>query len=123
MEKGVGVTRLFSSQIFCFTFDFDEWPSTHTDADPYMRPYNDSIFSLRTSYASVFPEKRFHLDPDMEDGLDSSKFYKVSYTLNMLPQIGEYVVREADGSKSFVNKGQSLLEMANEVDELEIFEA
>lgn len=123
MEKGVGVTRLFSSQIFCFTFDFDEWPSTHTDADSYMRPYNDSIFSLRTSYTSVFPEKRLHLDPDMEDGLDSSKFYKVSYTLNMLPQIGEYVVREADGSKTFVNKGQSLLEMANEADELEIFEA
>lgn len=123
MEKGVAVTRLFSSQIFCFAFDFDEWPSTHTDSESYMRPYNDSIFDLRASYAKVFSEARFHVDPDLEDGLDSSKFYKVSYTLNMLPQIGEFVVRQPDGFKIFTNKGMSLLEMANDADELEIFEA
>ena len=29
LEKGVIINELLASKIFCFTFDFDEWPSTH----------------------------------------------------------------------------------------------
>jgi|TARA_B110000285_G_C14943642_1_gene523271 hypothetical protein len=79
IEKGVEIAKLFDSNIFCYSFDYDEWPSTHTDSDEYMRPYNGSIFDLRTSYRQIFHEARFRIDPETEASLDSSKFYKVSY--------------------------------------------
>ena len=71
---------MFNSQVFCYTFDFDEWPSTHTDKNDYMRPYNDTIFDLRYNYTKVFHEEHFQV-PDDEDApvLDSSKVYKVKY--------------------------------------------
>lgn len=50
IQKGVEVTPLFDSKIFSFSFDYDEWPSTHSDNKSYMIPYNDSIFDLRRNY-------------------------------------------------------------------------
>lgn len=50
IEKGILVAELLNSQVFSKTFDFDEWPGTHTNKELYLRPYNDSIFNLRDSY-------------------------------------------------------------------------
>jgi len=58
----------------------------------------------------------------LEGDLDSSKFYKVSYSLNILPVIGEYCVLDSDGKKRIENEGLNLLEVFNEGNELDIFE-
>lgn len=29
IEKGVPCSKLFQSKIFCFEFDYDEWPGSH----------------------------------------------------------------------------------------------
>jgi hypothetical protein len=65
MNKGVEVACLFNSKIFSFTFDFDEWPSTHSDKKQYSIPYNLSIFDLRSNYYQVFGE----LIPDDDQNL------------------------------------------------------
>lgn len=44
------MTPLFESQIFNFTFDYDEWPATNVDIDKVLAPYNKSIFKLRYEY-------------------------------------------------------------------------
>jgi hypothetical protein len=88
----------------------------------YIRPFNDSIFNLRTSYNKIFHEARFNGDPNLEGDLDSSKFYKVSYSLNILSVIGEYCVMDSHGNKRIENEGLNLLEVFNEGNELDIFE-
>lgn len=40
MNEGIKVSGLLGSEIFCYSFDFDEWPSTHTIDDTLVRPYN-----------------------------------------------------------------------------------
>jgi hypothetical protein len=122
IEKGVLVSSLFNSEIFYYQFDYDEWPSSHTDSMEYIRPFNDSLFNIRTSYDKVFHEARFNVDPNLEGDLDSSKFYKVSYSLNILPVIGEYCVIDSNGKKRIENEGLNLLEVFNEGNELDIFE-
>ena len=126
MEKGVAVSELFKSQIFCFTFDFDEWHSTSSDNSDYMRPYNDTIFNLRTNFHNVFHEDRFKLNPEDEtvelDQANRKKIYKVSYKLNTLPVIGEHVVRTEDNKLVFYNRGISLMDICIDSSELEIFE-
>jgi hypothetical protein len=47
IQRGIPVTELLDSDVFRMDFDFDEWPSTHTDDSKYIRPYNGSIFDLR----------------------------------------------------------------------------
>ena len=59
ITKGVKVAKVLNSSIFHYTFDFDEWPSTHTNDKKYIRPYNDSVFSLRKNYNKVFHEEEF----------------------------------------------------------------
>ena len=66
IEKGVLVSSLFNSEIFYYQFDYDEWPSSHTDSVEYIRPFNDSIFNLRESYNKIFHEARFNTDPNDE---------------------------------------------------------
>jgi len=44
LEKGITVCSLLSSNVFSLPFDFDDWPSSHTDNDTYQRGYNYSIF-------------------------------------------------------------------------------
>ena len=58
----------------------------------------------------------------MEGELDSSKFYKVSYSLNMLSVIGEYIIIDSDGQKRYENKGINLIEACYEGEELDVFE-
>jgi len=61
MEKNIDLTKLLSSEIFEIRFDFDQWPSNHTDEGTYIRPYNGSLFNMRHCYKEIFHEKRFDL--------------------------------------------------------------
>jgi hypothetical protein len=63
MEKEVKLEDLLNSKVFNYVFDYDSWPSTHTDRGTYMRPYNGSIFDLRNEYQNIFFEDRFQV-PD-----------------------------------------------------------
>ena len=61
---------------------------------------------------------------DENEVIDSSKVYKVTYTLNTLPQLGEYVQRDPlTGEKTFVNEDVSLMQMCIDADELDIFDS
>ena len=55
--------------------------------------------------------------------IDSSKLYKVTYTVNMLPTLGEYIVQDEDGNKVFINEGIDLINECIESDELKIFKS
>ena len=53
MELNVeGLKELLDSKIFKFDFDFDEWPSSHTNDAELSVPYNDNLFNIR--YASTY---------------------------------------------------------------------
>lgn len=56
IQMGIPLTRLFSSEIFRVKIDFDSWDSSHTNPKKDIRPYHDSIFTLRYNYNKVFPE-------------------------------------------------------------------
>ena len=58
-EKGIEVQPLLGSKIFCYPFDYDEWPGTHTNDGSYLRPYNESIYHIRKHYSTVFPGAEF----------------------------------------------------------------
>lgn len=78
------------SEIFIYNFDFDEWPSTHINDECITRGYNHSIFEVRSNYDLVFGEDEFKpIDIDESNPnqkVDSSKIYKIKYTLNLLPR-------------------------------------
>jgi len=134
IEKGIEITALLNSNIFSYTFDYDEWPSTHTNADEYIRPYSESIFNIRQHYKSVFPEAELQ---DVIGGenkaknIDSSKIYKIKYSINLLPQIGTHIEKfyfnlSKDGSEDqstdlLKNEGVSFMGLIAHSDELDIF--
>ena len=94
LEKGIETVKLFNSQIFQYTFDYDEWPTTHTDPNSYIRPYNSSLFRIRENYKNVFYEKNFvAIEDNMDENqqMDMTKIYKIRYSVNLLPTIGEYI--------------------------------
>lgn len=60
LEKGIECFSLLNSQVFTRKFDFDEWPSSHTNEDTALRPYNGSMFAVRDAYKAVFSEEEFN---------------------------------------------------------------
>ena len=54
MEIGIEISSLLDSDIFCYRFDFVEWPTTHTNKETQIRAYNGTIFNLRTNYNRLF---------------------------------------------------------------------
>jgi len=93
LQKGIVLHDLFASDVFTFKYDYDEWPTTHTDPETYIRPYNSSLFRLRENYRKVFAEKNFDpIENQLNDGpMDMTKVYKIKYCVNLLPAIGEYI--------------------------------
>ena len=59
LDKGILISDLVDSKIFGMRFDFDGWPSTHTEEDKLLRGFSDSLFTLRYKYKEVFPEEKF----------------------------------------------------------------
>ena len=60
-KKGAEMTPLLESEIFNYTFDFDEWPATNSDPNKQMVPYTKSLFRIRNSYKELFPNQ-YELD-------------------------------------------------------------
>jgi hypothetical protein len=88
---------LFNSKVFNMRIDFNGWPGNHTNLENCIRPYNGSFFQIRHMYRDVFPEPEF--DPlihtgntygSSEDKIDYRKIYKIKYSVNLLPQIGQH---------------------------------
>jgi hypothetical protein len=72
----------------------------HTDADTYLRPYNGSIFEIRSQYREIFHEDKFKIPGEDDAVVDTSKVYKIKYKINTLSQLGEYCVEdEVTGDK------------------------
>jgi hypothetical protein len=61
INLGVELTPLFDSDVFNYTFDYDQWPSTHVVREMEMRPYNGSIFEIRDKYRDIFFEDKFEV--------------------------------------------------------------
>ena len=125
LEKGIEISPLLSSKVFCQTFDFDEWPSTHTNQDDCTKPFNASYFDLRYSYIDIFWEDEFlpmeeNDDPDSK--VDSSKVFKISYQINMLPMLDMYVQEDCDGNKMYINDSTKFLEKCIDSGDLDIFD-
>ena len=54
IHKGVEMDRLLDSEVFNYVFDYDEWPTTSTDSQKILAPYNGSMFKLRYEYPKIF---------------------------------------------------------------------
>ena len=104
------------SDILSYTFDFDQWPSQHTDDKKYLRQYNGSIFDLQFSYTKIFHEEGFKdVIGNIDDlnsksgggGIDSSRIYKIKYVLNLIPSFGQHMVTEDkdDHQIDYLNRG------------------
>jgi len=52
------MVELMKSNVFNFTFDFDEWPSSHHDDSNCSKPYNGSVFDIRykETYDNLFSD-------------------------------------------------------------------
>ena len=95
VEKGISVCPLIDSKIFAQEFDFDDWPATHTEEDEISRPYNGSLFDLRYCYRQVFPEEKYAVLTNKEiEMVGKSKIFKVKYTVNLLPMLSEYCLKD-----------------------------
>ena len=126
IEKGISVHDVLHSRIFLVEFDFDQWPSTHSVKQRLIRPYNMPLFKLRENYRAIFPEPQFNRTPHAEGDEDQhNKVYKIKYTINLLPQIGEHFRQTYCGnqlsSSVLVNEGISLLESLSSSDQGECF--
>lgn len=100
MNKGVEVTPLLESNIFNYSFDYDEWPSIHHNTEQMLVPYNQSQFHLMFKYPQLF-RKLWLEDQDEEiqkmkggeQGQGQKKTgeikrkYKVIYHINILPSV------------------------------------
>lgn len=50
---------LVDSDVFNYTFDFDQWPSNHANFERALKPYHGSLFELRDEYSTIFTESKF----------------------------------------------------------------
>ena len=127
LEKGIEVKPLLDSNIFVFNFDLDEWPSSHFNPDWHLRAFNENIFMIRKHYRTVFPEEDFDPMEDDDGGqkknkkYDSSKVYKIKYSINLLAQVDMHIVESEDGQTEIINDGVSLMDLFGSTTELEIF--
>lgn len=79
-------------------------------------------------YREVFPEPEYeplnHTGKSYgssEDKIDYRKIYKIKYSVNLLPQIGQHF--NCEGNKeTYTNSEVKLMEICAESDELEIFD-
>ena len=70
--------------MFNYTFDYDEWPSTHSVRESYSRAYNGNLFQIRDKYQEIFPETKFEVPDENQAEASTSKIYKISYKMNLL---------------------------------------
>ena len=116
---------MFDSKVFNHTFDYDNWPGTHLNDETIIRPYNDSLFHIRNSYKEVFYDKELRPIEELaaeDDSIDSSKVYKIKYSVNLLPQVGFHIRKNlTNGKLESVNTEAGLMQLISESEELDIF--
>lgn len=86
MEKGILVKSLLDSNVFKMDFDNDQWPQSHRYDGKLIMPYNGSMFQLIDKYKETFGDE---LEKE-EYFVSGNKMFKIKYTLNILPIIGEH---------------------------------
>ena len=122
MEKGIEVTPLLNSNIFNVSFDFDDWPGSHPNDSKSIKAYNGSYFDIRLMYLDIFGYGE-DFAPDAANKVkDKSKIYKIKYSVNLLGQCGMYVTTNGDGEIEIVNEDVNLMSLAEETEEMEIFD-
>ena len=90
-----------------------------------MRKFDFSLYDVRTKYRNCFPEDKFEDKLgkiDEHTNIDSSKIYKLSYKLVLIPCFGQHFKEDID-SKKFVHVRADIPLMAilSESEELSIF--
>ena len=90
LEQEVKIEDLLKSEVFSFSFDFDEWPTAHPYNKDDIRAYNFSIFEIRKHYRAVFCEPEYEPMSMDEESNSKQKIYKITYNLNLLPRIGTH---------------------------------
>lgn len=85
MERGIKVHKLLKSDVFSYKFQYAEWPADHSNTTTILRPYNGSIFDIRNQYWKLFEDLGNPIDDCGHS--HSARFYKITYTLNLLPKI------------------------------------
>lgn len=132
IEIGIKIENLLNSEIFCYNFDMDEWPTMHWNDSEEIRPYNKSIFQLRKNYFTVFPEDEFRplTKTELEgEGMNEKEgLNTIRYEVNLLPNVGTHFVSRKDpftGKKTTTMKNPETFFMTtcSESDEIEIFNA
>lgn len=68
-EKGINMVELLECNVFNFSFDYDDWPSSHFNDSEGSKPYNGSVFDIRykQTYTDLFPEIEEMTDEDTFD--------------------------------------------------------
>ena len=101
-NKGARLKPLLESAIINFSFDYNEWPSTHADTTRMIRPFNGSLQGLRHEYSKIFgdlwraDEKKEQIKLSGTDNYEKykeqqsqEKQYSIRYTVNLLPSVDE----------------------------------
>ena len=71
----------------------------------------------------MFPEPEFDLIEEQEDSKsETSKVFKIKYSLNLLPAIGYYIKNDPKNGKIVCNEDVNLMSLTIDSDELDIFE-
>ena len=102
----------------------------------YKRAFNENIFDIRKHYRTVFPEPEFEEIQESKKNepqkvlffkdFDSSKVYKIKYTVNMLPFIGKYLHKQTnpytkEETREMANTDVNFLALCCESEDLDIF--
>ena len=114
INKGVTMRKLLNSNIIMTRFDYDEWPSLHSDTNKVIAGYDKSVFKMRYEYSNVFrpqwEEEQHKLDLELQGEFDTKaqKVYKINYYLNILTSVSQ--------------KDNSLMDALANTEEIEIYE-
>ena len=85
-----------------------------------LRPYHKSLLKIRHFYKEVFPEDEFK--PMETDKIDSSKIFKIKYSINILPSFCSHIKCSGNLSKrKYVNSDVDFMFILGKSNELGIF--
>lgn len=57
--RGVSLSKLVESNVFCYRFEYDQWPNRHDNPEVAQAPFNGSIFDIRYRYKEIFWQDQF----------------------------------------------------------------
>lgn len=95
LNKNVTMTGIFNSKVFNHPFDYDEWPTTNSNTEKQLQPYNSSVFKLRYEYSNIFQKiwradyKKETLEMEGKYNTNEQKVFKIKYNLNILSSVSE----------------------------------